>query len=79
MIRTLQSTVGGVTIDKQRFNVLCFADDVLLVSVTASGLQNLIIVAQQYVSEHGLGFNPEKTFCSINGKNPWYKSYLVHV
>ena len=49
MIRTLQSTVGGFTIDKQRFNVLCYADDVLLVSVTASGLQNLINVAQQYV------------------------------
>ena len=63
MIRTLQSKVGGFTIDKQQFNVLCYADDVLLVSVTASG--------QQYVLEHGLGFNPAKTFCSIYGKNPF--------
>ena len=59
----------------QRFDVLCYADDVLLVSVTASGLQNLINVAQQYVSEYGLGFNPEKTFCSIYGKNPFVTSH----
>ena len=45
-----------------------------------TGLQNLINVANRYIINHGLRFNPSKTTCIINGKNPflskpkWYIS-----
>ena len=37
-------------------------------------MQSLINVAQEYMSNHGLSFSPVKTFCSINGKNPFTKT-----
>ena len=71
MIDQLSSLEGGVTIGGQRFNVYCYADDVLLASTTVTGLQNLINHANNYVTNHGLSFNASKTVCYIHGKNPF--------
>ena len=65
----IYSHEGGNTIDGVRFNVFVYADDILLASTTASGLQNLIDSAVTYVLQHGLHFNPSKTHCTIIGKN----------
>ena len=80
LIDELSNMDGGVSIGNDKYNVFCYADDILLASTTASGLQNMIDHADTYVNNHGLRFNPGKTKCVINGKNPfiydpsWYVS-----
>ena len=54
LVDILASHEGGITIDGVRFNVFVYADDILLASTTASGLQNLIDSAVSYVLQHGL-------------------------
>ena len=72
LVDILASHEGGITIiDGVRFNVFVYADDILLASTTASGLQNLINSAVSYVLQHGLHFNPSKTHCTVIGKNPF--------
>jgi len=39
----------------------------MLASLTFSGLQYLIDVANKHITEHGLRFNPSKTDCTIFG------------
>ena len=63
MIDDLECQIGGCSIDNMSFNVVCYADDLLLVSTTVSGLQRLIHCADKYVTNHGLKFNPEKSKC----------------
>ena len=46
------------------YNVFCYADDLFL-SVT--GLQSLIDVSRDYITSHGLNFNPLKTTCTTFG------------
>ena len=65
MIDAISKESCGISISSERFNIFCYADDILLVSTTVSGLQSLIDVAVQHVSECGLRFNPQKTKCSI--------------
>ena len=54
-----------------KLNVFCYADDLLLVSTSVTGLQGLINCPNMYVTKHGLKFNPGKTKCLITGKNPF--------
>ena len=61
----LSETAGGICINGLSFNVFCYADDLLVTSLTATGLQNLIHVANEYIISHGLRFNPAKTECTI--------------
>ena len=42
LIDELSSHEGGISIGSMKFNVFCYADDILIASTTASGLQNLI-------------------------------------
>ena len=59
----------GITINNKHFNAFCYADDVLLTSLTPNGLQRLIHYANVYISGHGLRFNPLKTKCITLGKS----------
>ena len=56
MIDDLECQIGGCSINNISFNVVCYADDLLLVSTTVSGLQRLIHCADNYVTNHGLKF-----------------------
>jgi len=47
------------------FYVFCYADDLILTSLTLSRLQHIIDVANKYITEHGSWFNPSKTECTI--------------
>ncbi len=69
LIEELSSTNHGISIDGRNYNVFCYADDIMLTSLTASGLQVLIDVANRYITEHGLRFNPSKTTCTTFGSN----------
>ena len=45
--------------------------DILLCSTTSSGLQALINIANGYIQNCGLKFNPQKTECMLSGSNPF--------
>ena len=51
-------TVNGFTI-----NNLCYADDMVLISPSAQGLQRLINTCSQYADEHDIIYNESKTQC----------------
>ena len=54
-------------INNVSFNVFCYADDLMLASLSVTGLQNMIEVSSRYIRNHGLRFNPQKTNCVIFG------------
>ena len=58
-------------IGNNRYNVICYEDDLLLTSATSTGFHTLINSCQKYVEEHGLCFNPTKTSCTVIGKWPF--------
>lgn len=58
----------GLKINDMSFNSFCYADDLLLTSTTAVGLQKLINCASGYIKSIGLNFNPTKTECIVFGK-----------
>ena len=60
--------MGSVKINNCSYNVSCYADDIFITSTTVPGLQKLINVASQYISRHGLSFNPTKTQVIVFGK-----------
>ena len=49
------------------YNVFCYADDLILTSLTVTGLQSLIDVSRDYITAHGLNFNPSNTTCTTFG------------
>ena len=69
MIENLSNMSAGVKIGSKSYSVFCYADDVLLLSVTPKGLQNLIDAADNYVSRNGLGFNSLNSICVTYGKS----------
>ena len=71
LISELNSLNIGIIINNQRYNALCYADDILLISTTVTGLQKLIDKAVSHITKKGLKFNPLKTECFIAGKNPF--------
>ena len=63
MIKCIENIRG------KQFNCFCYADDLMICSLTVSGLLHLIDLCVSYVSAYGLQFNPNKTACMILGKN----------
>ncbi len=59
MIKSLDDTQRGIRIGRHSYNIFCNTDDVLLASLTVSGLQRLIDTANHYICTHGLRFNLE--------------------
>ena len=69
LIKELSEATCGVRIGNSSFNVCCYADDLLLTSLTTTGLQKLIDKANDYVLRHGISFNANKSTCVVFGKN----------
>ena len=67
LIEKLDSMDCGVTIKGVHYNCFAYADDILLASMTPSGLQRLIDEAVSTISSNGLRFNPSKTLCMTFG------------
>ena len=67
LVNELSQCTGGININNVSFNVFCYADELMLASLTFSGLQHIIDVANKYITEHRLRFNPSKTECTIFG------------
>jgi hypothetical protein len=68
LAENISRSPGGLRIKRTSYNVFIYADDLLLVSTTVSGLQTMIECANLYVIEHGLCFNASKTSCVTFGK-----------
>ena len=69
LVTTLSDMPCGLAINGITYNLCCYADDLLLCSLTILGLQKLIDKANSYICLHGLRFNPAKTTCAIFGKS----------
>ena len=67
LIDRLSTQHCGISINKESFNVFCYADDLILTSLTVTGLQSLIDISLDYITAHGLNFNPSKTTCTTFG------------
>ena len=65
----LQSCQNGVVIGGVRFNSFAYADDVSLFSATATGLQNLIDICENYSKQWRFRFGINKTKCMIVGSD----------
>ena len=57
----LSTCYSGITINNETYNVFCYADDIILVSLSTVGLQQLINTASSFIKAGGLKFNPTKT------------------
>lgn len=68
MINELSDCVGGININNRSYNVFCYADDIMLASLTVTGLQKMINLADRYITQCGLRFNPSKTDCVMFGQ-----------
>ena len=68
MVEYLAKCTVGIKINGTSYNLFVYADDILLANLTATFLQTMINVADKYITDHGLRFNPSKTECTIFGK-----------
>ncbi len=57
----------GIKIGSHAYNVFCYADDILLLSVTPKGVQKLIDAANCFITGHGLGFSHSQSICVVFG------------
>ena len=67
LIDLLSKCTGGIQIGENSYNVFCYADDLVLTSLSVTGLQDLINSAKSFIVSHGLNFNPSKTVCTTFG------------
>ena len=67
LIDKLSSQHCGISISMASYNVFCYADDLILTSLTVTVLQSLIDVSREYLTSHGLNFNPSKITCTTFG------------
>ena len=79
MMEELSQMNCGISMGHMTFNACCYADDVILCSVTVTGLQSLIDTANTYITNHGLRFNPSKSMCITFGNSSFRsKKWNIH-
>ena len=49
LLDILEIQEGGISIGNRKYNVICYADDLLLLNSTVTGLQGLINKADAYI------------------------------
>lgn len=76
LIHTLSASNGGVVIALKSCNVFIYACDILPCGLTVTGLQQTMKVSNEYVSNHGLSFNPNKIECIMFGECFFSRSVL---
>ena len=60
---TLSKTKVGCALGKTMVNHLAYADDLVILSPSAKGLQKLLNICSEYGQEHDIMFNHKKTEC----------------
>ncbi|PZC80655.1 hypothetical protein B5X24_HaOG214222 [Helicoverpa armigera] len=61
LVRELNNTGVGCSIDGQIVNNISYADDMVLLSPSISALRKLLKVCEVYAEEHGLKYNAKKS------------------
>lgn len=69
LIERLAKIPNGIQVNGKSYNTFCYADDILVTSLTSSGLQKLITTANEIITSQGLRFNPSKTVCCTFGQS----------
>ena len=77
-IKNLSKCTGGIQIAENSYNVFCYADDLVLTSLSVTGLQDLINSAKSFIVSHGLNFNPSKTVCTTFGYTVFERTPTGH-
>ena len=77
LVDILSTMNCGISISNMTYNLSCYADDLLLCSLSVPGLQTLIKDANDFITRHGLSFNPSKMKCVMFGQSSfqhkrWY-------
>ncbi|CAK9834365.1 Retrovirus-related Pol polyprotein from type-2 retrotransposable element R2DM [Anthophora retusa] len=67
----------GVDIDGGHYNILAFADDVVFLASTPNGLQTMINLATDYLSQCGLRINTSKSFTVAIKNVPHLKKSVI--
>ena len=61
---TLSTTKVGCALGKTMVNHLAYADELVILSPSAKGLQKLLNICSEYGEEHDIMFNNEKRSCA---------------
>ena len=69
MVRQIDAMECGIRIGDSSYSIFCYADDILLASLTVPGLQSMVDLANRYITTNGLQFNPSKSICAAFGPN----------
>ena len=70
----LSKSQTGCMFDDKFVNHLFYADDAVLLSPSANGLQKLLNISENYASSHDITFNVQKTVCMCF-RQKWMKGY----
>ena len=61
----LSNCHGSISINNDSFHIFYYADNLILTSLSITGLQEIIDPASSYIIAHGLNFNATKTICTF--------------
>ncbi|RNA01555.1 RNA-directed DNA polymerase from mobile element jockey-like [Brachionus plicatilis] len=67
LIRQIETDESGTKISL-KLDIIVYADDILLLSTSKKGLQDLIDIAETYGEKNDISYNPEKTVFMIFNK-----------
>ena len=62
LVESLNECDSGIINNSQKYNVICYSDDLLLASTTIKGLQALINIAVAHVRQIAQQVNPTKNY-----------------
>ena len=63
LLHRLEDSGFGCTVGQEYFGILCYADDITLLSPTLYGLQKMLAICEQFSYEYNINYNPKKTVC----------------
>jgi len=69
LIEPLSASGCGCHIGRMFYGCIMYADGLLLLSPTLTGLQSMFHVCDSYAKDHNLVFNVKKTCCAVIGKH----------
>ena len=69
LVHLLSTCYSRTSVNNETYNVFCYADDIILASLSTAGRQQLIDTASSFYQSGVLNFNPSKTICTIFGKH----------
>jgi len=69
LIESLSASGCRCHIGRMFYGCIMYADDLLLLSPTLTGLQSMFHVCDSYAEDHNLVFNVKKTCCAVIGKH----------